>query len=738
MTVTTSDFAGERTVFDVRGMDCAECARSVATAVEHLPGVSAASVNFGAGTLTVDAAANSRVDLTPRVLHAVEVAGYRAVSRDATAIRPPESMLSDRRARLAIAAVALWLVGAVLSVFFDQVAAARVAYGLAVVAGGWTFGRSAVQAVRVRRIDMNVLMAVAIAGALLLGDWAEAAAAAALFAIGNLAQSLTLDRTRSALSSLSRLTPAEATRIENGRETLIPLARLAAGDTVRVRPGERFPIDGAIVEGSTTVDESLITGESMPSDKQSGSQVYAGSLNGSGSVVVEVTHTAAESTLAQIVELVEAARGGRGHAEQTIDRFAAIYTPVVVSLAALVAVAGGAATGDWRDWATRGLVLLVIACPCALIISTPVAIVSAVGVAAKRGFLVKGGAALETIASIKGVVFDKTGTLTRGHPTVTQVMAVAGDEHALVRTAAAVEALSEHPLGYAVLDYAGRGAIEVPVATSFQGTPGRGARALVDGETVWVGSQTWFTELDIEFPTTALERTKLGETVLLVASGSARAPRYAGTISVADQVRPESAAVVQALKLQGIEPVAMMTGDNRATAQRVATQCGIGSVHAELLPAEKEALVGQLCEQVGPMAMVGDGVNDGPALGRATIGFAMGLTGSDLAIETSDVAILRNDLFAVPGAIDLSRRTVRIIKENIGVSLAVKLIALVLTLLGVTTLWMAVAFDVGTSLLVTANALRLTRWQLSGSGPRHGAQRQLETGVATGVATGEA
>ncbi len=288
-------------------------------------------------------------------------------------------------------------------------------------------------AARLRRIDMNVLMAVAILGALLLGDWAEAAAAAALFAIGNLAQSLTFDRTRNALSSLSTLTPSEALRLVDGREERTPVDLLSPGDFVRVRPGERFPIDGVITEGATTVDDSLITGESLPVDKRSGSQVYAGALNGSGSVVVEVTHSAAESTIAQIVDLVERARAGRGHAEQTIDRFAAIYTPVVVGLAAFIAVAGGVITGDWRDWVTRGLVLLVIACPCALIISTPVAIVSAVGVAAKRGFLVKGGAALETIASIRAVVFDKTGTLTRGRPVVTAVIAPDGAEADLLR-----------------------------------------------------------------------------------------------------------------------------------------------------------------------------------------------------------------------------------------------------------------------------------------------------------------
>ncbi|HET9660211.1 MAG TPA: cation-translocating P-type ATPase [Thermomicrobiales bacterium] len=732
------ELAGKRTIYDVRGMDCAECARSVATAVERLPGVATAQVNFGAGTLTVEAEASSRTDLTPRVLHAVEVAGYRAATRGGAVARPKESVLSNRRAQLAIAAVGLWIAGAIVSVVLDLPAWAVVPYALAVIAGGYTFGRAALMAVRVRRIDMNVLMAVAIVGAMLLGDWAEAAAAAALFAIGNLAQSLTFDRTRSALSSLSTLTPSEALRLVDGREERTPVDLLMPGERVRVRPGERFPLDGVIAEGATTVDESLITGESLPSDKRLGSQVYAGALNGSGSVVVEVTHTAATSTISQIVDLVETARGGRGHAEQTIDRFAALYTPAVVGLAVLLALAGGVVTGDWRDWATRGLVLLVIACPCALIISTPVAIVSAVGVAAKRGFLVKGGAALETIASVRSVVFDKTGTLTRGRPVVTKVMTPDGAESELLRDAAAVEALSEHPLGLAVLDHAARSGVSIPAATDFRSIPGRGAMAVIEQRTVWIGSPAWFDELGISYAGEELGRTVQSETILLVASGFPESPVYRGAIALADQLRPESPAVVETLRRLAIAPIAMMTGDNRATAQSVARRCGIDTVYAELLPGDKSRLVAELREQTGGVAMVGDGVNDGPALGSATVGFAMGLTGSDLAVETADVAILRNDLFAIPGAIELSRKTVGIIRQNIGISLSIKAIALVLTLLGVVSLWMAVAFDLGTSLLVTANALRLTRWQLPGSGHQHAPVAQSATGVATGVPTADA
>ncbi len=448
------------------------------------------------------------------------------------------------------------------------------------------------------------------------------------------------------------------------------------------------------------------------------------------------------------MQLVEEARGGRGQTEQTIDRFAAIYTPVVVVGAALLALAGGAYTGDWQNWVERALVLLVIACPCALIISTPVAIVSSVGVAARRGFLVKGGSALEALAGLKSIVFDKTGTLTQGRPSVVDVHSDHGDASELVRLAAAVEALSEHPLAFAVLQHAAEQGLAVPQATNFLATAGRGASATVEGRTISIGSPRWFDELKIAYPNRVTELAAQGKTVLLVAEERAGKPVYLGSIAVADQLRPDSPTVVEQLRKLGIDPIAMMTGDNQATAEAIARQAGIDTVYAQLLPSDKVEMVVDLRERLGAVGMVGDGVNDGPALGGATVGFAMGLTGSDLAVETSDVAILRNDLFSVPGAIDLSRRTVRIIKENIAFSLAVKSVALVLTVLGVTTLWMAVAIDLGTSLIVTANALRLTRWQMPGGG-RQGAVSHVHvpageasaaalSGDATGLTTGDA
>ena len=595
-----------------------------------------------------------------------------------------------------------------------------------------------------RRLDMNVLMSLAVLGALLLGDWAEAAAAAALFAVGNVAQNLTFDRTRNALASLSRLTPPEALRLIDGREELVPVEALMTGDVVRVRPGQRFPIDGAVLEGATTADESLITGESLPAEKSPGSSVYGGALNGAGSVTVEVSRSVAESTISQIVQLVEEARGGRGRSEQLIDRFAAIYTPIVVIGAVLLALVGGAVTGDWRSWIERGLVLLVVACPCALIISTPVALVSAVGVAARRGFLVKGGAALEALATLRSVVFDKTGTLTQGRPSVVGVTAVEGNEAELVRLAAAVESLSEHPLGHAVLQDAAARSLTVPAATDFISATGMGASAMVEGRRIWIGAPRWFDQLSVSYRPNDLQLAADGRTVLLVAEERGRAPAYLGAIAVADLLRADSPAVVAQLKRLGLAPVAMMTGDNQATAEAIARQTGIDTVYAQLMPADKVRLITDLREQLGAVGMVGDGVNDGPALGGATVGFAMGLTGSDLAVETSDVTILRNDLYSVPGAIDLSRRTVSIIKQNIAFSLVVKVLALALTVLGITNLWMAVALDLGTSLIVTSNALRLTRWQMPGATrasrtAHHAPAGDAEaTGEATGLATGDA
>lgn len=737
--------SGTRTVFDVRGMDCAECARSVAVAVERLPGVESATVNFGAGTLIVEAEPNGFVDLAPRVIHAVEVAGYRAVSRTGPRqTRSAPSLWRDRRARLSVGAVLFWLGGFLAGLAWHDLG--RALYLAAIIAGGSTFARPAIGALRNRRLDMNVLMSLAVAGAFFLGDWSEAAAAAALFAIGNLAQSLTLDRTRDAVAKLGQLMPDEANRLNGSREERVSVDSLVVGDVLRVRPGERFPLDATIIEGSTTVDDSLITGESIPVDKPVGAAVYAGTLNGPGTVTVEVSAPAAESTLSRVVELVEEARAGRGRSEQTIDRFAALYTPIVVVGSVALVAAGGALTGDWREWITRGLVLLVIACPCALIISTPVAIVAALGVAARRGFLVKGGAVLESIATIRAVVFDKTGTLTRGRPAVVGIVPAAGvSDSDLLQLAASVEVLSEHPLAHAVVHRAVSDGVPVQPGRDFSAVTGRGAQASVDGRSVIIGSPSWLASLGIAVDPAANadidDAQSRGETILALAVDD----RYSGFLTVADAIRPESAEVVAALHRTGIESVSMMTGDTPRTAQTVGTAVGIDRVLAGLLPADKASMVDQLRTEHGRVAMVGDGVNDGPALGRADIGFAMGLTGSDLAIETADVAILRNDLFAIPGAIDLSRRTVRIIRENIAISLAVKAIALVLTVMGVTTLWMAVAVDMGTSLIVTANALRLTRWRVPRSREhtadptvRYDAGTGVDSGEATGLATGEA
>jgi len=481
---------------------------------------------------------------------------------------------------------------------------------------------------------------------------------------------------------------------------------------VRVRPGERVPADGVVVVGASAFYQSAITGESIPVDRVPGDAVYSGTLNGQGSLVVEVTRPAADSTLARIIHLVEEAQGSKAPSQATVDRFAAVYTPLVIAAAAALALGGWLVADDPRTWVYRALTLLVIACPCALVISTPVAIVSAIGTATRKGVLVKGGAALEAAGAARVVAFDKTGTLTEGRPRVVAVVARnggEGPEREVVALAAAVEALSEHPLGRAIVAFARHEGIAWPEARDFTAEPGRGARAVVDGRLVTVGSARWAREavglLAGPLAEAVADIAAAGQTPLIVTvDGEA-----VGAIAVADTPRPEAAEAVASLRAAGIPHVAVVTGDTRATGSAVAAAVGADETLAETLPADKAAAVAALRRAHGPVVMVGDGVNDAPALAAADVGIAMGLRGTDVALEAADMALMRDDLSALAGVVRLSRRTTRVIRQNLALSLLVKVVALALAAVGLVGLWAAVLADMGTSLLVTLNGMRLAR-----------------------------
>jgi Cd2+/Zn2+-exporting ATPase len=534
-----------------------------------------------------------------------------------------------------------------------------------------------------------------------------------LFALGGALQSRTLERTRGAIRGLMALSPATASQVDaSGSETTVSVEALSVGDLVRVRPGERVPADGVVVEGVSAVDQSPITGESMPADKVPGDDCFAGTVNGPGALLLRVSREAADSTLARVIHLVEEAQGSKAPAQQMVDRFAAVYTPAVIVGAILLALGGSLLTDDPRTWIYRALALLVIACPCALVISTPVSIVSAIGAASRRGILVKGGAALEAAGTAKVVAIDKTGTLTIGRPEVVEVVPLqdgATDARSLLAVAAAVEALSEHPLARAVALKAGEEGIAVLSAEGFLAVPGKGAAARVDGRETVVGSIRLARELGLagteERPSPlAREMARLaeaGSTPLFVAAADDvdGALRPLGAIAVADRLRPHAAEAVRRMREVGIAHVAVLTGDTRATGAAIARAVGADSVLAELLC--------DLRRRYGPVVMIGDGVNDAPALATADVGIAMGAAGTDVALETADIALMGDDLNGVAEALELSRRTSGVIRQNIGLSLVTKLVALVLAAFGFVNLWIAVAADMGTSLAVTLNGMRL-------------------------------
>ena len=547
-------------------------------------------------------------------------------------------------------------------------------------------------------------MTISVLGAAAIGEWVEGGLIVVLFSIGTALQEITFDRTRNSIRSLFELAPEEATLLRDEQELRVRSASLIPGDIVRIRPGERVPVDGEIVAGASAFNESAITGESMPLEKEIGAQVFAGALNGSGVVDVQTSAVAQNSTIATIIRLVEEASSAKAPSQQMVDRFAAIYTPIVVALAAVIALAGWA-FGDGETWFYRALVLLVIACPCALVISTPVAIVSAIGNATRLGMLVKGGAALEEAGRITNIAFDKTGTLTMGRPAVTAVHPM-GDlsKSELITLAAAVEYNSEHPLARAIVARASQMNIDVPKVSAFEAVTSAGAMATINGRRIGVGNERLMSQLHIptESFTNVCDQTSAA--IYIAEEG-----RLLGSIEIADQARPGAADVLRDLREAGVEKLIMLTGDRPHIAERIGADLGVSEVQAGLLPQQKsDAIVAR--QQAGERIMVvGDGINDAPALALANVGVAMGMGGTDVALESADMALMRDDLTVLPQIVQLSRRTVQIIRQNITLSLVTKLLALGLGVFGFVSLWIAVVVDVGTSVIVTLNGMRLAR-----------------------------
>jgi Cd2+/Zn2+-exporting ATPase len=688
--------------FRVEGMDCASCARTVEKAVGALDGVEAAQVSFGTATLLVSGAVEPE-----RVERAVRRAGYgvRPVGRRSRVPAAPFWRRDARSLSTTVSALLL-LVAVIASLAGAPRAVAEPLYLLSMAVGGWPIALAAATALRRRSLDMNVLMALAAIGAVGIGDYAEGAWVLVLFAFGTTLEGFALERTRRSVEALMELAPDDAHVLIGADEHTMPVEEVVTGATLIVRPGERVPLDGVILEGASSLDESALTGESVPVDKQAGDDVFAGTLNAFGALTIRVTAASDETALARIAALVAEAQGTRAPSERFVDRFARIYTPLVFVAALLVATVPLAFGGELDTWVYRALALLIVACPCALVISVPVAVVSAIGGAARSGVLIKGGEALEALARVRVIAIDKTGTLTPGTPRLASVQRLDGEAtDAALALVAAIERGSEHPLGQALVRAAQDGALELPTATSFTALPGRGASATVDGRAYWAGGPRLAREHGAPVPAEAGAAETRGETAILLGEDD----RVIAVFGLADQPRPEAARAIRALRDRaGIRRVVMLTGDTERVAEAVATETHVDEWRAQLLPEDKLDAIREL-QADGPVAMVGDGVNDAPALVAADIGIAMGAAGSDVALESADVALMADELDRLPGAIAHSRRTLRVIRQNVIASLAVKAIFVVLAPLGLVTLVMAVAADMGMSLLVTLNALRLLR-----------------------------
>jgi Zn2+/Cd2+-exporting ATPase len=694
-------------VFKIEGMDCHEEVAILQKRLGKLAGLEGISADLLQQRLTItyDAAKLN----TSAIAEAVAQTGMRAWLEHEQPVGPAPSA-ATRRLFVILSGV---LVAAGMALEFGGVERRIViaAYALAIASGGFYSVRRALHAARSLALDINVLMFVAVAGAMALGEWGEGASVVFLFALAQLLEARAMDRARGAISALMDLAPAEALVRDPASAELrrMPVDAIAIGEIVVVRPGEKIPLDGRVAAGESHVNQAPVTGESLPVEKRQDDEVYAGTINGRGSLDVRVIRRRADSTLARIIDLVERAQAQRAPSQTFVERFARIYTPAVLAVAALVAVVPPLVAGAaWDVWIYRSLVLLVISCPCALVISTPVSVVSALAAAARKGVLIKGGARLERLAEVRCVAFDKTGTLTKGELRVVDVTTFDGmPADRMLQLAASVETLSEHPIGAAIVAHAR--ARQLPLATveQFQALPGLGAEARVDGVPLLVGSHRLFDERGLCSPEIhgALERVSAGATTTVIVGGTTPI----GAIGVEDLPREAARDAVQMLRDHGVRHVALLTGDTPAAAAALNASVGVDEVRAGLLPADKVQAIEDLRSRYGLVAMVGDGVNDAPALAAADVGIAMGAAGSDAALETADIALMADELLKIPYALRLSRATVRNIRANIAFSIVLKGAFLVMAIFGVATLWMAVLADMGASLIVIANALRLLR-----------------------------
>lgn len=698
----------EAKTYRVQGFTCANCAAKFENNVKSLPGVQDAKVNFGASKITV---------WGTTTIEELEKAGafenLKVREDKEKAVKREPFWKQKENIKVYISAVLLvisWFLG---KQYGEEHIFATIGYAAAILIGGYSlFIKGFKNLVRLN-FDMNTLMTVAILGAAAIGEWGEGATVVILFAISEALERYSMDKARQSIESLMDIAPKEALIRRGNEEMMVPVDDIQVGDIMIVKPGQKLAMDGIVIKGTSTLNQAAITGESVPVAKTVGDEVFAGTLNEEGLLEVKVTKRVEDTTLSKIIHLVEEAQAERAPSQAFVDRFAKYYTPAIIIFALLLAVIPPLFMGaDWSEWIYRGLAVLVVGCPCALVISTPVAIVTAIGNAAKNGVLIKGGIYLEEAGSLKVIAFDKTGTLTKGVPSVTDVVTYNGNENELMTITAAIEKGSQHPLASAIIRKAEEDGLnfnDVSVE-EFQSITGKGVKAKVNNEMYYVGSPGLFEELlpngiqsEIKEQITTLQTQ--GKTVMILGTEK----EILALIAVADEIRESSKEVIRKLHQVGIEKTVMLTGDNQRTAEAIGKQVGVSDIKADLLPEDKLNFIKELRDKHQSVAMVGDGVNDAPALAASTVGVAMGGAGTDTALETADIVLMSDDLSKLPYTIKLSRKALAIIKQNITFSLGIKALALLLIVPGWLTLWLAIFADMGATLIVTLNSMRLLK-----------------------------
>lgn len=693
--------------YRIQGLSCTNCAAKFENNVRALDGVEDAKINFGASKIYIKG---------ETTIEDLEKAG----AFDHLKIRDEQEQMANREplwkqkenVKVAVSALLLLISWLLSKSYGEDYVFSVIGYAASILVGGYSLFLTGLKNLIKFHFDMHTLMTVAIIGAAFLGEWGEGSSVVILFAISEVLEKYSMDKARNSIESLMKIAPKEAIIRKGRHEFLVQVDDIQIGDIMIVKPGQKLAMDGVLIKGASTVNQAAITGESEPIFKTVDDEVFAGTLNGEGLLEVQVTKRVEDTTLAKIIHLVEEAQAEKAPSQAFVDKFAKYYTPAIMFIALMIAILPPLVTdSDWSEWIYQGLAVLVVGCPCALVVSTPVAIVTAIGNAAKHGVLIKGGVHLEETGTLKAIAFDKTGTLTKGVPKVTDCVLLNNQvqEKEIWRIAAALEQRSQHPLASAIVREAENRDVDyhLVIVHNFSSITGKGITGSVEDRVYSIGSPQLFEEYNLatEIKKQISNLQGEGKTVMVFGTEA----NVLALIAMADEIRETSKEVIRKLHAMGIEKTIMLTGDNLGTAKAIGASTRVDEIQAELMPQEKLNFIKKLKEKYERVAMVGDGVNDAPALASATVGIAMGGAGTDTALETADIALMGDDLLKLPYTIKLSRKTLQIIKQNLTFALALKVLALLLIVPGWLTLWLAIFADMGATLIVTLNSLRLIR-----------------------------